>query len=38
MICARMETLGNSALLSIGSLVVGDVECEASQSVIAERS
>ena len=38
MICARIDTLGNRVLLTIGWLVVGDVECDASQSVIDARS
>ncbi len=38
MIWARMDTLGNRVLLSKGWLVVGDVECDASQSVIDARS
>jgi len=38
MICARMDTLGKSVLLSKCSLVVGDVEWDESHSVIDDRS
>jgi hypothetical protein len=34
MIWARMDTLGNSVLLPMAWLVVGEVECDASHSVI----
>ena len=34
MIWARMDTLGNSVLLPMAWLVVGEVECSASHSVI----
>ena len=34
MIWARMDTLGNRVLLSMAWLVVGEVECDASHSVM----